>query len=128
MDGSRLRRASQPHNRVMIGAKITIDSGLKFCVCGADSVNSPNTLSSVLRSANRVRLDPACSNNVQNTPLKLISPIAPPIIWISTLLPLAHDKLSIAAPTIRNAPNRNFHYRGSVRIRQTYPPPPPDPA
>src|SRR3546814_20324089 len=65
IDGSRLRRASQPHNRVMIGAKITIDSGLKFCVCGADSVNSPNTLSSVLRSANRVRLDPACSTNVQ---------------------------------------------------------------
>src|SRR3546814_13055237 len=51
IDGSRLRRASQPHNRVMIGAKITIDSGLKFCVCGADSVNSPNTLSSEIGRA-----------------------------------------------------------------------------
>src|SRR3546814_20351032 len=102
MDGSRLRRASQPHNRVMIGAKITIDSGLKFCVCGADSVNSPNTLSSVLRSANRVRLDPACSNNVQNTTLKVISTIATTIIWNSTLQPLDHHQIRNAGPPITN--------------------------
>src|SRR3546814_17566263 len=91
----------------MIGAKITIDSGLKFCVCGADSVNSPNTLSSVLRSANRVRLDPACSNNVQNTTLKVISTIANTIIWNSTLLPLAHDQIRIDGTPIRTAPNKS---------------------
>src|SRR5437868_2022215 len=86
--GDTFRRASAIHKRLINGAKITIEMGLKFCVCGADRLNQPNTLSSVLRSANRVSDEPACSNKVQNTTLKMTSTMAATIIWNSALLPL----------------------------------------
>jgi hypothetical protein len=43
-------------------------------------VNRPNTLRSVLRSANRVSDEPACSNKVQKKTLKTIRTIAAVII------------------------------------------------
>ena len=43
---------------------------------------SPNTLRSVLRSANRVSEEPACSNNVQKKTLKTMRIIAAVIILI----------------------------------------------
>ena len=63
--------------------------GLKFCVCGAEIVNRPNTLRSVLRSANKVSDEPACSNRVQKKTLKTISTIAAVIICASVRVPLA---------------------------------------
>ncbi len=60
-----------------------MEIGLKNWVCGAEMLNRPNTLRSVLRSANRVSDDPACSNSVQKKTLKTISTIAAIIIWNS---------------------------------------------
>ena len=83
------RLAIAPHSALKIGANSTIKIGLKFCVCGAEIENRPNTERSVLRSANRVSDDPACSNKVQNTVLKVMSTIAAHIIWNSAFVPLA---------------------------------------
>src|SRR6476469_1195005 len=76
IEGSRPRRERPVQSMLISGARITIAIGLKFCVCGAEIVNSPNTLLSVLRSANRVSDDPACSNKVQKKTLNTISTIA----------------------------------------------------
>src|SRR3954463_14729371 len=92
IEGSRLRLASQVQSIDMIGANRTMQIGLKFCVCGADRLNRPNTLRSVLRSANRVSDEPACSKRVQKTTLKVISTIAATIIWNSAREPLAQDQ------------------------------------
>ena len=62
------------------GANSTIEIGLKFCVCGAEIVNNPKMLRSVLRSANNVSEDPACSNSVQKKTLNTIKIIAAVII------------------------------------------------
>ena len=72
-----------------MGANRTMLIGLKFCVCGADRLNSPNTLRSVLRSANSVSEDPACSKSVQKKTLKTMSTIAAVIICASTRSPFA---------------------------------------
>ena len=66
---------------------MTIAMGLKFCVCGAEIENRPKTLLSVLRSANSVSDDPACSNKVQKNTLNVIRTIAATIIWNSSRLP-----------------------------------------
>src|SRR3954449_3203007 len=76
IDGSSPRFARLVQRMLMNGANSTMQIGLKFCVCGADMVNRPNTLRSVLRSANRVSEEPACSNRVQKKTLKTISTIA----------------------------------------------------
>jgi len=67
----------------------------------------------VLRSANRVSDDPACSNKVQKTTLKTISTIAETIIWNSVLVPFIHDQIRIAGTLMRNVPNRILPMIGS---------------
>ena len=82
--------------------------GLKFCVCGADRLNRPNTLRSVLRSANRVSDDPACSNSVQKKTLKMIRTIAAVIICASVRVPLAKDQMRMPGTATMKVPNSNL--------------------
>ena len=111
--GATLRRASALHKMLMIGAKMTIESGLKFWVCGANSEKRPKTDRSVLRSANSVSEEPACSNNVQKTTLKVTRIIATTIIWNSWRLPFTYDQTRIAGTPIRKDPNSNLPISGS---------------
>ena len=83
IDGSRPAAASFVHIAAMTGAKATMKKALKNCVCPAEIENSPKIDRLVLRSANSVSDDPACSNSVQKTTLKMISD--PSTIWLYPL-------------------------------------------
>ena len=80
MVGSIPRLAIAFHIIENSGASMTMKIALKNWVCPAEIENRPKTLMSVLRSANSVSDDPACSNSDQNTVLKVISTIAATII------------------------------------------------
>ena len=78
---------------------------LKNWVWPAEILNRPNTLMSVLRSANSVSDEPACSNSVQKTMLKVISTIAAIIIWNSALVPFRNDQMRMPGTATINVPN-----------------------
>ena len=61
-----LRVPSFIHSQAKIGARITTQSELMDCHL-PDPNDSPKTSLRVLRSANRVSVEPACSNTDQNT-------------------------------------------------------------
>jgi hypothetical protein len=113
MDGSSPRLARNVQSALITGANSTIEIGLKFCVCGAEMENRPNTLRSVLRSANRVSDEPACSNRVQKKTLKMMRIIAAVIICASARVPLAYDQARIPGTLIMKVPNSNFPISGS---------------
>ena len=108
IDGSRPRLARLVHSMLITGAKRTMQIGLKFWVCGAEMLNRPNTLRSVLRSANRVSDEPACSNKVQKKTLNTISTIAAVIICASVRVPFVNDQTRIPGTAMMNVPNSNL--------------------
>src|SRR6185369_3662081 len=107
-DGSSPRFASAFHRIENNGARTTMKKALKNCVWPAEIDQLPNTVRSVLRSANRVSDDPACSNRVQKTTLKTIRTIAAHIIWNSTRVPRKYDQARMAGTPSRKVPNSSL--------------------
>ena len=103
--GSIPRFPSVVHSLENTGASATMKKALKNCVCPAEMRNSPNTDKLVLRSANSVSDDPACSNSVQNTTLNTISTMAATIISNSALVPTRHDQIGMAMTAMRKVEN-----------------------
>src|SRR5438270_5776442 len=108
IEGSRPRLARPVQSMLIRGASNTMQIGLKFCVCGAEIVNSPNTLRSVFRSANSVSDEPACSNNVQKKTLKTMRTIAAVIICASVRVPLVYDQARMPGTARMKVPNSNL--------------------
>ena len=85
--------------------------GLNCCVNGAVTV-MPNSSSVVLRSANSVSDDAACSNNAQKVTLNTTRMIAASIIWNSVLLPTLYDQIGMPITAARNTANSTLPRNG----------------
>ena len=83
---------------------------------GAISHGRMAALRSVLRSANRVSEEPACSNRVQKKTLKTMRIIAAVIICASCFVPFAKDQARMPGTAMMKVPNSSLPISGSDAI------------
>ena len=114
IDGSHPRAARRSQSQLITGANRTTNSALNCCVAAA-LMRKPRNDRSVLRSANSVSDEAACSNNVQKVTLNTTRMIAASIIWNSTLLPAFAAQIGMPITAARKVANSTLPRKGVAR-------------